>query len=103
MVEHPKLAICAIVKDEARYIEEWLAFHFLQGVSQVLIFDNESTDGTRDILTSIWRMSSGVVPKSAATDGGSPRTLPSGAAAAPACSRFRSQYGADPLRRWRRF
>jgi hypothetical protein len=34
MVEPPKLAICAIVKDEALYIEEWLAFHFLQGVSE---------------------------------------------------------------------
>jgi hypothetical protein len=55
MVEHPKLAICAIVKDEARYIEEWLAFHFLQGVSQVLIFDNENTDGTRDILKCVAR------------------------------------------------
>jgi hypothetical protein len=54
MVEHPKLAICAIVKDEARYIE-WLAFHFLQGVSPVLIFDNESTDGTRDILEGVAR------------------------------------------------
>src|SRR5438105_35552 len=32
-----------------------LAFHFLQGVSQVLIFDNESTDGTRDILKGVAR------------------------------------------------
>ena len=36
------------------------------------------------------------------TDGGSPRTLPSGSAAAPACSHFRSRCGADQLRRWRR-
>ena len=41
--------------------------------------------------------------KSAPTDGGSPRTLPSGSAAAPACSRFRSPCEADQSRRWRHF
>jgi hypothetical protein len=58
----------------------------------------------QDGLTiSIWRMSSGVASKSAPTDGGSPRTLRSGSAVAPACSPFRSRCGADQLRRWRRF
>ena len=28
-----------------------MVFHFLQGVSEILIFDNESTDATREILT----------------------------------------------------
>ena len=32
-------------------------------------------------------------------DGGSPRTLRSGSAAAPACSHFHFRSGADPLRR----
>jgi glycosyltransferase involved in cell wall biosynthesis len=32
-----------------------VAFHFLQGVIEILIFDNESTDGTREILTRIAR------------------------------------------------
>jgi hypothetical protein len=40
------VALCAIVKDEADYIEEWLAFHILQGVSRVVIFDNHSSDDT---------------------------------------------------------
>jgi hypothetical protein len=31
------------------YVEEWVAFHFLQGVSEILIFDNESTDATREL------------------------------------------------------
>jgi glycosyltransferase involved in cell wall biosynthesis len=55
MSEPPKLAICAIAKNEALYVEEWMAFHFLQGVIEILIFDNESTDGTREILTRIAR------------------------------------------------
>jgi glycosyltransferase involved in cell wall biosynthesis len=45
-----RLAICAVAKDEALYIEEWIAFHFLQGVSDILIFDNRSTDGTAEIV-----------------------------------------------------
>jgi glycosyltransferase involved in cell wall biosynthesis len=50
MIEPPKIAICAIAKNEALYIEEWIAFHLLQGVSNILIFDNESTDGLKEIL-----------------------------------------------------
>jgi hypothetical protein len=53
MLNPPKLAICAIAKNEALYIEEWIAFHFLQGVSEILIFDNESTDEMRDILARV--------------------------------------------------
>jgi hypothetical protein len=56
MIAKPgKLAICALAKDEALYIEEWLAFHFLQGASEILIFDNESTDNMRDILARVAR------------------------------------------------
>jgi hypothetical protein len=43
----PSLALCAIAKDEALYIEEWLAFHVLQGVGEFLIFDNGSSDNTK--------------------------------------------------------
>ena len=38
--------MCVIVRDEAAYIEEWLAFHLLQGASKILVYDNGSTDGT---------------------------------------------------------
>lgn len=44
------LAICAVVKNEAPYIEEWLEFHLMQGVEHFYIYDNESTDGTSEIL-----------------------------------------------------
>ena len=44
------LAICACVKNEAPYIEEWLEFHILQGVDFFFITDNGSDDGTVEIL-----------------------------------------------------
>ncbi len=41
-----KSAICLIVRDEARDIQEWIAFHALAGFDSLIIFDNGSTDGT---------------------------------------------------------
>ncbi len=45
-----RVGICAIVRDEASYIEEWVAFHRCQGVSLFRIYDNGSTDGTAELL-----------------------------------------------------
>lgn len=44
------LAICLMVKDEAPYLREFLAFHALIGVAHFRIYDNGSTDGTLDLL-----------------------------------------------------
>lgn len=44
------LSVCAIVKNEAPYIEEWIEFHLLQGVGHFYLYDNESTDDTLAIL-----------------------------------------------------
>lgn len=44
------LSICAVVKDEAPYLEEWLEYHLLKGVEHFFIYDNGSTDGTQNIL-----------------------------------------------------
>jgi FkbM family methyltransferase len=38
------------VRNEATYIEEWVAFHRKQGVSRFLIYDNGSVDGTPESL-----------------------------------------------------
>lgn len=38
------LAIAAILKDEAEYIEEWICFHLNQGVEHFYLYDNESKD-----------------------------------------------------------
>jgi radical SAM protein with 4Fe4S-binding SPASM domain len=45
------LAICAIVRDEAPYIAEWVAFHRLIGISRFFIYDDRSEDETLSILS----------------------------------------------------
>lgn len=44
------LAICAIAKNEGPYFREWIEWHLKQGVEKFYIYDNESTDGTKEIL-----------------------------------------------------
>lgn len=41
--------VVAIIKDEAPYLAEWIAFHRLQGFDRFLIYDNESSDGSGEI------------------------------------------------------
>jgi hypothetical protein len=41
-----KLAAMIRVKDEARFLPEWLAHHIGLGVEHVVVYDNNSTDGT---------------------------------------------------------
>ena len=41
-----KIAVCLIVRNEARDIDEWIAHHALAGFDTQIIFDNGSTDGT---------------------------------------------------------
>lgn len=44
------LAICAIAKDEGCYLEEWIEWHRKMGVEKFYIYDNGSTDSTREVL-----------------------------------------------------
>jgi len=44
------LAVCAIFRDEARYLAEWVTFHRLQGVERFYLYDNLSTDDWRSAL-----------------------------------------------------
>ena len=44
------LAIVAIVKNEAKYIQEWISFYLLQGADKIIIYDNGSTDETAEIV-----------------------------------------------------
>jgi hypothetical protein len=44
------IVIVCIVKDEASYLEEWIAYHTALGVGHVLIYDNGSTDGSSELL-----------------------------------------------------
>ena len=43
----PPLAICAILKNEAKNLGEWIAFHRSVGVGHFYLYDNGSTDNFR--------------------------------------------------------
>lgn len=45
------LTICAIAKNEGPYFKEWIEWHHKQGVEKFYIYDNESTDCTKDVLS----------------------------------------------------
>ena len=44
------LSICAIFKDEAPYLSEWIEFHRLVGVERLFLYDNGSGDGGREVV-----------------------------------------------------
>src|SRR5690348_12303001 len=44
------LSAMAAIKNEAPYLDEWLAFCLLEGIEHVLLYDNNSTDNTREVL-----------------------------------------------------
>lgn len=46
----PRVAACARVRNEGRYLREWLEFHLEVGVSHFYVFDDDSTDDTRAVL-----------------------------------------------------
>jgi hypothetical protein len=41
--EH-ELAVCAVFRDEAPYMREWVEFHMAQGVERFYLYDNQSCD-----------------------------------------------------------
>lgn len=45
----PYLSIVAIMRNEAPYLPEWLAFHQTVGVEHFYLYDNGSTDGSADV------------------------------------------------------
>lgn len=45
------LAVCAIAKNEGSYFKEWIEWHSKLGVDKFYIYDNESTDSTKEVLT----------------------------------------------------
>jgi hypothetical protein len=53
------LAVCAIFRDEAPYLAEWVTFHRLQGVGRFYLYDNRSSDDWRTALAP--ELASGVV------------------------------------------
>jgi len=45
------IAFTAIIKNEADYLEEWIAFHAMLGVRHFYLYDNGSTDDTAGVLS----------------------------------------------------
>jgi glycosyl transferase family 92 len=44
------LAACAIFRNEARYLPEWVAFHLVVGVEHLFLYNNLSDDGYAEVL-----------------------------------------------------
>ena len=44
------LSVCAIYRDEAAYLREWIEFHRLVGVERFFLYDNRSVDDHREVL-----------------------------------------------------
>lgn len=44
------LSVCAIAKNEGPYFKEWIEWYLSQGVEKFYIYDNESTDCTKEVL-----------------------------------------------------
>lgn len=49
----PSIALCGIVKNEIRSVVEWLAHYKALGFTDFVIYDNESTDGTGEVLQAL--------------------------------------------------
>jgi hypothetical protein len=45
-----KLSICAIFKNEAPYLKEWIEYHKLVGVDHFYLYNNESDDNYKEVL-----------------------------------------------------
>lgn len=52
--------VAAIAKNEGRYIAEWIAYNFAIGFDRIIIFSNDSTDATDQIVSTIAALDSRV-------------------------------------------
>jgi len=44
------VTVCAIMKDERQYIAEWVAYYQILGFDNIVIYCNDSTDGSEQLL-----------------------------------------------------
>jgi len=54
-----ELSVVAILKNEAPYVREWIEYYRLLGATRFYIYDNDSQDGVKDIISDY--IDSGVV------------------------------------------
>lgn len=55
-VKRSRVVICSCLKNEGPYLLEWVAYHRLLGVDGFLLFDNDSNDGTSELLRDLDRI-----------------------------------------------
>jgi len=46
------LAVCAIFRNEAPFLLEWIAYHSVVGFERFILYDNDSTDGGAELIRS---------------------------------------------------
>lgn len=46
-----KIVLCAIFKNEGRFLKEWIEYHRLIGVDHFFMYNNNSTDNYIEILS----------------------------------------------------
>lgn len=56
------LAVVAIMKNEARHLQDWLRFHAVGGVRDFYLYDDGSTDGSPDLALGIAGLNVTVIP-----------------------------------------
>lgn len=45
-----KVALCVRTKDFGRYLPEWIAYHYVIGVDEIVVYDDNSADNTRELV-----------------------------------------------------
>jgi len=50
-----RVAICAIAKNEAAYLEEWVVYHLLNGFAPIRVYNHESADRSAAVLSRLQR------------------------------------------------
>jgi len=48
--------VCLIAKNEGPYLKEWIAYHRLLGFNQVVVYENNSTDNSAELLGKLSRV-----------------------------------------------
>lgn len=46
-----KIVLCSIFKNEGRFLKEWIEYHHMIGVEHFFMYNNNSTDNYKDILS----------------------------------------------------
>lgn len=44
------MAACVRTKDFGRFLPEWIAYHYAIGVDKIAVYDDDSADGTPEVL-----------------------------------------------------